>query len=91
MQHSNTKKSEIIFQSLAKVVKREREKQNKSLRVLADEYDIQKSLLSRLENGINEPKLISIWTISETLNMPVSELLKLVEEELPEDFSLTDR
>lgn len=91
MQHSNTKKSEIIFQSLAKVVKREREKQNKSLRVLADEYDIQKSLLSRLENGINEPKLISIWTISEALNMPVSELIKLVEEELPEDFSLTDR
>lgn len=91
MQHSNTKKSEIIFQSLAKVIKREREKQNKSLRVLADEYDIQKSLVSRLENGINEPKLISIWTISEALNMPVSELLKLVEEELPEDFSLTDR
>lgn len=91
MQHSNTKKSEIIFQSLAKVIKREREKQNKSLRVLADEYDIQKSLLSRLENGINEPKLISIWTISEALNMPVSELIKLVEEELPEDFSLTDR
>lgn len=91
MQHSNTKKSEIIFQSLAKVIKREREKQNKSLRVLADEYDIQKSLLSRLENGINEPKLISIWTISEALNMTVSELIKLVEEELPEDFSLTDR
>ncbi len=91
MQHANTKKSEIIFKALAKVIRQEREKQNKSLRVLADEYDIQKSLLSRLENGINEPKLISIWTISEALNMPVSELIKLVENELPENFSLTDK
>ena len=91
MQHANTQKSELIFKALAKVIRQEREKQNKSLRVLADEYDIQKSLLSRLENGINEPKLISIWTISEALNMPVSELIKLVENELPENFSLTDK
>ncbi len=91
MQHANTKKSELIFKALAKVIRQEREKQNKSLRVLADEYDIQKSLLSRLENGINEPKLISIWTISEALNMPISELIKLVENELPENFSLTDK
>ncbi len=91
MQHANKKKSEIIIKALAKVIRQERENQNKSLRVLADEYDIPKSLLSRLENGINEPKLISIWTISEALNMPVSELIKLVENELPENFSLTDK
>ncbi len=91
MQHANSKKSAIIFQTLAKVIRNEREKQNKSLRVLADEYDIQKSLLSRLENGVNEPKLISIWTISEALNMPVSELLKLVEQKLPQNFSLIEK
>ena len=91
MQHANTKKSEIIFKALAKVIRQEREKQNKSLRVLADEKKKKKSLLSRLENGINEPKLISIWTISEALNMPVSELIRLVENELPENFSLTDK
>ena len=88
MQHQNSKKAEIVFKTLAKVIRREREKQNKSLRILADEYDIQKSLLSRLENGVNEPKLISIWTISEALNMPVSSLLRLVEEELPRGFTL---
>lgn len=91
MQHLNSKKSEIIFKTLARVIRREREKQNKSLRVLADEYDIQKSLLSRLENGVNEPKLISIWTISEALNISVSELIRMVEEELPEEFSLIDK
>ncbi len=91
MQHQNSKKAEIVFKALAKVIRREREKQDKSLRILADEYDIQKSLLSRLENGVNEPKLISIWTISEALNMPVSSLLRLVEEELPRGFTLIEK
>ena len=91
MQHQNSKKAEIVFKTLAKVIRREREKQNKSLRILADEYDIQKSLLSRLENGVNEPKLISIWTISEALNIPVSSLLRLVEEELPRGFTFVEK
>ena len=59
------KKSEIIFELLSKTLKEEREKQGKSLRLLADEFDIQKSLISRLENGVNEPKLISLWTLCE--------------------------
>lgn len=91
MQHANSKKSEIIFQTLAKVIKAEREKQGKSLRLFADEFDIQKSLLSRIENGINEPKLISIWTISEALGIPISKLLKKVENKLPDNFYLIEK
>ncbi len=90
MQHANSKKSEIIFATLAQQLKQEREKQNKSIRLLADEFDIQKSLISRLENGINEPKLISIWTLCEALNLKQSELLRRVEENLPCDFSLIE-
>ena len=66
-------------------------KQNKSLRLFADEFDIQKSLLSRIENGVNEPKLISLWTISEALGIRISQLLKKVEKELPKDFSLIEK
>lgn len=51
MQHANSKKAEIIFQTLAKVIKEERMKKEKSIRLLSYEYDIQMSLLSRLENG----------------------------------------
>ena len=90
MQHANSKKSEIIFATLAQQLKQEREKQNKSIRLLADEFDIQKSLISRLENGINEPKLISIWTLCEALNLKPSELLRRVEENLPCEFSLIE-
>lgn len=90
MQHANSKKSEIIFTILAQQLKQERESQKKSIRLLADEFDIQKSLISRLENGVNEPKLISIWTLCEALNLKPSELLRRVEENLPSEFSLIE-
>lgn len=90
MQHANSKKSTLIFQLLAEELKKERNKQNKSLRLLAYEYDIQLSLISRLENMANEPKLISIWTVCEALGIRPSELLKRIEDRLPEDFMLID-
>lgn len=91
MRQRESKKADLIFSLLAKELKTEREKQQKSIRLLAYEFDIQKSLISRLENGINEPKLISLWTLCEALNIKPSDLLKRVEEDLPEDFSLIEK
>ncbi len=90
MQHVNFENSGLIFQALAKVIRTRRESLGKSQRVLADEFAFQRSLLSRLENGVNEPKLVSIWTVSEALGLRPSELIKMVEDELPKDFSLID-
>lgn len=90
MQHVNFKDAEIIFKVLAKVLKREREKQGKSQRLLADEFALQHSLICRLEKGANEPKFISLWSLAEALGMRLSELIKLVEDELPEGFSLLE-
>lgn len=91
MQHVNFENSGLIFEALAKVIRTKRESLGKSQRVLADEFAFQRSLLSRLENGVNEPKLVSIWTISEALGLKPHELIKLVEDELPDTFSLIDR
>ena len=91
MRQRESKKADLIFSLLAKELKTEREKQQKSIRLLAYEFDIQKSLISRLENGINEPKLISLWTLCEAVNIKHSELLKRGEEDLPEDFSLIEK
>ena len=79
MQHLNSKKSELIFKALSEVLKEERIKQNKSIRILADEFDLQKSLISRLENCVNEPKLISLWSVCEALGLKPSELMKRIE------------
>ena len=58
MQHENTKKSAVILKLLSEELKKERERQNKSIRLLAYEFDLQMSLLSRLENGVNEKDII---------------------------------
>ena len=91
MQHNNTQKAKIVLELLANEIRLEREKQNKSQRILADEFDIQKSLISRLENVKNEPKIISLFTICNALNINLSELFKRVEKKLPSYFSLIDK
>ena len=48
------------------------------------------SLLSRLENGKNEPKIASLWSVCEALDLNISDLFKEVERRLPDDFTLMD-
>ncbi len=91
MQHDRVLKSQVIFDLIAEIIKEERLKQGKSLRILADEFDIQQSLLSRLENAKNEPKLISIITVCEALNLKTSEFFSILENRLPKDFSIIEK
>ena len=90
MQHLNKDKVEILIKSIAQTVKEQRQNLCKSQRLLADEFAIQKSLLSRLENANNEPKIGSLWMVAEALGISASEFFKMVEEKLPEDFKLLD-
>ena len=90
MQHVNSKKAKIIIEILGQIIKEEREKQGKSQRLLADEFEIPKSIISRIENGINEPKIISLFSICEALNIKLSYLIAALEKRLPQDFSLID-
>ncbi len=91
MQHSNSKKAEMIYKILGNILRSKRENLNKSQRILADEFYIQKSLISRLENGINEPKLVSLWTLCNALDIKISDLFKEVENSLPVDYSLIEK
>ena len=91
MQHSNSKKAQIFLETLGKVIREERLMQNKSQRILADEYDFQKSMLSRIESATNEAKIISLYTISEALGIKLSELITKVENTLPKDFTLIEK
>lgn len=90
MQHTNQEKAKVIIKCIAEVIKEQRENLSKSQRILAYEYDIQKSLISRLENGKNEPKIVSLFMISEALGLDISDFFKLVCEKLPDDFSILD-
>ena len=93
MQRTNFDRVKILVQAIADVIKEQRKSLSKSQRLqrlFADEFEMQKSLLSRLENANNEPKIGSLWMISEAFGLKPSEFFKLVEQKLPKDFKILD-
>ncbi len=89
MQHFN-EKTEKLFNATGIAIKKLRQAKGLSLNIFAFENDLQKSLISRLENGQNEAKLSSIWKIAQGLGIKPSELIKEIEVHLPKDFIITE-
>ncbi len=85
MQYENEKTLQIV-KVFGEVIKKRRIELKKSQTVLAYEYDLDSGNLSRIETGQITPKLTMLWRISEALNIRLSDLIKLVEKELGEDF-----
>ncbi|MDO5438400.1 MAG: helix-turn-helix transcriptional regulator, partial [bacterium] len=79
-------KKRIIYSSVGKAVKRLRG--NKSQFMLGAEYDIPSSVLSDLERGVKDPQLTTLFKLANAFNLSVSDFLKEVEKELPENFSI---
>jgi transcriptional regulator with XRE-family HTH domain len=85
------KKTKELFKVTGFILRSLRKNRGKSLNLFSYENDLQKSMVSRLENGKNEPKLLSLWRISEALDIKMSEIFKYIEEELPEDWKLEEK
>lgn len=90
MQYKNQLTLHLI-KEFGKQVKIKRESLNKSQRLLAFEYDLDSGNLSRIETGQIDPKLTMLWRISEALGIPLSELIKSLEEELGSHFHITEQ
>jgi len=91
MQRGFSEKEIIILKALAKTLYKKRQELQKSQRLIAFEYDIQKSMISRLESCTSEPKLFSLWRIANMFDLKLSELITLIELELPEYISLIEK
>ena len=73
--------------AIATVVKKHR---TKSITKSADEIAMGKSMWADLENGIKDPQLSTLWRISEGLDIKPHILIKMIEDELGEDFSFLE-
>ncbi len=90
MQQKN-KKIQYLSKKTGLLIKKLREKlTDKSLNIFGLENDISRGHLSRLENGINDPKLSTLWKVAEGLNMPLSEFIRTLENELPENWKMLE-
>lgn len=57
---------------------------------LANEYGLDRGNLNRIENGIVDSKISTIWKASEALGLKFSELARILEDILGDDFTLID-
>ena len=55
-----------------------------------DAYDFSKGNINRIENGVVDCKVITLWKIAEALGMKPSEFIKLMEDKLGDKFTLID-
>ncbi len=81
-------KKKIIFNAIAKTVKRLRG--SKSQFMLGAEFDIPSSVLSDLERAVKDPQLTTIFKLAGAFGLSVSQFMREVEKELPENFSVCD-
>lgn len=81
-----------FIKALGQVIRRVRkERTGLSGKQFAYQYEIECGNFNRIENGKQNAALYFIWGIAEALGMKCSELIKLVEEELGDDFSVIDK
>lgn len=90
MQYKSQKTLHLI-KKFGAGIKRKREALNKSQRLFAFEYDLDSGNLSRIETGLIDPKLTMLWRIAEALGIPLSEIIKSLEDELGEDFHIIEQ
>lgn len=89
MQQSSDK-TKYLAKQMGEVINKLREEKG-SLNKFAFENEIDKGNLSRLENGINDPKLSTLWKVAEGLDIPLSELIKKLEQAMPEDWHMIEK
>ncbi len=88
MQYKNEKTYELI-KVFGEIIKEKRQnKTGKSQTLFAYEYELDSGNLCRIENGKIEPKLTMMWRISEALGIPLSEIIKALEDKLGDDFNI---
>lgn len=91
MQTKNDDKKFQLKLALSKVVKNLHLKTKKSLFLFSSENDISMSVLSMIERAQKDPQLSTIFKLAEAFDIEPSKFIKLVSQELPQDFHFIDK
>ena len=83
------KKKQKILNSLAVNIQKLRGRKSQFL--VASENDISISIISTIERALKDPQLTTFFKLAQALNVKPHKLMKLIEDDLPQDFSLIDR
>ena len=80
----------LLQKALANVVRKHRKINKKSISLLSNEIMLAKSLWSDLEKGVKDPQFSTLWRIAEGLEIPLSVLIKEVEDNVKDTINFID-
>lgn len=63
---------------------------NISINQFANEYELDRSSLSKLDRGFYDCRISTAWRIAEASGIKFSDFAKMLEQELGEDFTFVD-
>lgn len=83
------KKQEFI-NAFGRVIKKLREESKRSARSISYEINISKTTLLLAETGNLDPQITTFCKLAEAFYIPPERLLKMIYEELPNDWTIID-
>lgn len=86
----HSEKTLHLTKKLGELIRNERMRKNLSCTKFAYQFDIDKGNLNRIENGLIDCKFTTLWKISEAIGIKLSELIKILENNLGDNFKLDD-
>lgn len=88
MQQRNSK-TILLSKTIGQILKEYRiDVAKKSINSVAHEYGLDVGNISRIENGVTEVKLVTLWKLADAYEIPLSVLIQKIEAALPKDFHL---
>ena len=67
---------------MGRIIRQEREKKQMTQEVFSGFAVLTRSHLAMIERGQKNPNVATLWKIAQALDMPLSELFRLVEEKM---------
>lgn len=83
-------KKTILLNAIGEIIHEKRIATQKGILLHSYEYDLSSSSLERLENGLRDPQISTLWKIVNSLDMSFIEFIQLLNSKLPKDFKMTD-
>ena len=80
-------KKKLVLEVTGKELKKLRKK---GILALSYEYDLPSKSLQKTEKGLSDPLFTTMWRMVEANGIPFWQFIKIVQENLPENFSFFD-
>lgn len=86
---NDIKKTQLL-NAVGEIIHEKRIASGKGILLHAYEYDVPSNSLERIEKGLRDPQLTTLWKIVNSLDMSFIEFITLLNKKLPNNFKLTD-